>query len=334
MKQFGDTSPVGPWRSLKRAAKPFVRQAIYAVNRRLGRFENRVWLIGEGRSGTTWLGDLINADERMLQRFEPFQPDYNPRVQQYPKLLYRRPGTRDEALETMLRQTFRVEYWDRWVDQHQRGWIYDGVLVKDIYASLLAKWALETLPPIKPILLIRNPFTVASSKISKTGWEWADSLSTFLADEALVEDHLAEFVPLLRRISALESPFFTHIAVWAIVHHVLLRQFSRAEIHVVFHEDAIVDHEGVIAELNRYLGRRAAGSDMAAGWNVTKHSRVSSAEGVASTRKDPYGRWKVGLDAESLAEGMKILQAFRLDQVYDEHGRPDAARLPFKRDLP
>jgi len=329
LKHFGDREPTAFFPRMKRRAKPYVRTAVYAANRLLGRFDERIWLIGEGRSGTTWIAGLLNPGKRMLERFEPFHPDYNVRVQYYPKLLYRRPGTVDPPLEAMMRQTFRAGYWDKWVDQHQHGWAFEGLLVKDVFASLLAKWALEFLPPTKTILLIRNPFAVARSKIEKVGWDWAEDIGALLGDEALMADHLAPFEAMLRAVAARNDTFLTHIAMWGIVHHVLQRQFARNELHVVFYEDAVADRERVSAQLRHYLGR-APGA--ATAWDETSISRVSSPEQVERARSDPYGSWRQGLDEARFRDGMAILAALGVGDIYDAAGRPDARRMRFRDD--
>ena len=33
------------------------------------------WAMGDGRSGTTWVADIINHDKRYREMFEPFHPN-------------------------------------------------------------------------------------------------------------------------------------------------------------------------------------------------------------------------------------------------------------------
>ena len=37
------------------------------------------WMVGSGRSGTTWLASLINADHTMREVFEPVHPLFFPK---------------------------------------------------------------------------------------------------------------------------------------------------------------------------------------------------------------------------------------------------------------
>ena len=316
--------------TIKRRTRPFRRKLTLRVNRWLGRLRDPVWLIGEGRSGTTWVSGLINANDRMLERFEPFHPHHNPRLQSYPKLEYRHPDQEDPVLERHIRDIFRASYWAKGIDPARPSGLFAGLLVKDIFATLIARWVIKRFPRIRPILLVRNPFAVARSKCeADKGWFWADDVQVFLDDAALMQDHLAPFEGILREVARRDEPFLHHMAVWAIVHTVVLRQFAPGTIHVVFYEDAVADSQRVAAGINRYLGRPIAAPQDSGTWDERSSSRVSQADKVARSRKDPYGSWREGLRDELFEDGQRILAAFGLDRLYGDDGRPDLCRMTF-----
>ncbi len=53
----------------------FIRTTGISINYYLGNYSNTVWIIGDGRSGTTWLGDIINWKKNYREMFEPFHPN-------------------------------------------------------------------------------------------------------------------------------------------------------------------------------------------------------------------------------------------------------------------
>lgn len=316
--------------SIKRKTRPFRRKLTWRINLWLGRFRDPIWLIGEGRSGTTWVSSLINADGRLLERFEPFHPHQNPRLQRYRKLEYRHPDQDDSALEGHMRDIFRASYWAKSIDPGRPNELFAGLLVKDIFATLIARWVIKRFPRIRPILLVRNPFAVARSKCEvDEGWHWADNVQVFLDDAALMQDHLAPFEGILREVARRDEPFLHHIAVWAIVHTVVLRQFAPGAIHVVFYEDAVADSQRVAAGIDRYLGRPSLAPESSETWDERSSSRVSQADKVARSRKNPYGSWREGLTDEMFEDGKRILAAFGLDGLYGDDGRPDLRDLAF-----
>lgn len=316
--------------SARRLSRPWRRKLTWRINLWLGRFRNPIWLIGEGRSGTTWVAGMINSDGRLLERFEPFHPHHNPRLSSYRKLAYRHPDSDDPALARQMRDIFRVSYWSHSIDAERGDALYDGLLVKDIFATLIARWTIARNPRIRPILLVRNPFAVARSKCeADDSWHWADDIQAFLDDEALMQDHLLPFADILREVAQRDEPFLQHIAVWAIVHKVVFRQFERDTIHVVFYEDAVADTLRVARDLHRYLGRKIGEGDSGAGWDESASSRVSEADKVARSRADPYGNWRKGLTDDMADEAMRILAAFGLDTLYGEEGRPDLGQIAF-----
>lgn len=303
-----------------------LRGSAIRANLLMGRLEPRAWLIGDGRSGTTWLSDLINAERNMLERFEPFHPNKNPRFGAWRKLEYRRPGVVDDVLEPELRATFEGRYWSEWSDSHARKWIFRGILVKDIFASLLLKWAVERIPDIRPVLLIRNPFAVAWYKMMRPDWLWANDLSLFLNDSALMEDHLWPFECTLRKTHMSGEIFLVHIAIWAIIHKVLTRQFSRRNLHVEFFEDAVMNGETARIMIEKYLGLPQI-SHSTLKYSIP--SRVSCSKNVDAVRKNPYGNWREGIDKDLILKAQRLLCDFDFDQIYCDKGRPDIKKLKF-----
>ena len=62
---------------LKQRFKNKLRSTVMAANYYLGSYQDAIWLVGEARSGTTWVSDLINWDKRYREMFEPFHPTFS-----------------------------------------------------------------------------------------------------------------------------------------------------------------------------------------------------------------------------------------------------------------
>jgi hypothetical protein len=60
------------------------KQLLCSANRLSGRFDDRLLILGEGRSGTTWLMNLLNFDDRYRCLIEPFLTENFARSVGYP----------------------------------------------------------------------------------------------------------------------------------------------------------------------------------------------------------------------------------------------------------
>jgi hypothetical protein len=304
----------------------------------LGRYRPVVWLIGEGRSGTTWVASLINADGTWREMFEPVHPTWNPAFAGLALHEYRDPRTPDPALETRLTAVFDGRMTRFRIDQTNRRLLYRGLIVKDIFASLLAGWAVPRFPAVRPVLLIRNPFAVATSKRVKQqrrGYVWADDIALLTGQPDLMRDHLGPFRDVLDRVARQDDFVLRQIALWAAIHRVLFEQFRPGAIHVMFYEEIAADPRVALDPLRRFIGgdREIALPDDR---RIAAPSIVSSAADVAARREAGAAGWRRGLTDAQVTEGRAILEAFGLGGLYGEDGLPDRtwlARFPIGKSI-
>ncbi len=161
-------------------AKLRLVQPVAVINRALGRFDEVVWLIGDGRSGSTWIANLIASTRHYRQLFEPFHPFKVPQFAQFPLNKFESRKARNDALKAKMAAIFDGRICHRRVDGPPARLIYDGLLVKDVFASLFAAWAMEQFPTSGPVLFIRNPFAIAAPKLQKGRWLWTAGSSELL----------------------------------------------------------------------------------------------------------------------------------------------------------
>ncbi|SFH91935.1 hypothetical protein [Albimonas pacifica] len=308
-------------RAARTALRDAAREATFVTDRLAGGYANRLWLLGDGRSGTTWASSLINSTRRYRELFEPVHPTLQPRFRFLPIAAYARPGEPWPELEAALGEVFsgrvrgpRLNLGAAW------GGFRRDLLVKDVFANLIAAWAAPRFAPLVPVLLIRHPLATALSKLS-ADYQWIRRPTLFLEDPRLIEDHLHDVADLLRRVEARGDPLLNHVAVWAIVNAVPLRQFAPGQAHVLFYEDCLVDPVGEMRALHRKLGH---GEDW---WRIRpdvldRPSASSRASDVGARRRSPYGAWKAQVSPEQLAAADEILAAFGLSDLYDPEGKP------------
>jgi hypothetical protein len=276
----------------------------------LGRdHRNAVFLAGSGRSGTTWVSEMINYRNGYRLVFEPFHPGKVRACKNFRRKQYLRPGDRREEYLGPARKILTGGLRNFWTDRFNKRFVARRRLIKDIRANLLLGWMRANFPGMPMILLLRHPCAVAASRIS-LGWK--DNLSETMEQGDLIEDFL---LPVEAEIRAARDAFERHVFSWCIENYVPLRQFGQGEIHLSFYENFLAHPEDEIPRLFAFLRE-----DFDA--RVYREARRPS----SLSRKDEKGSvdgWRRSVSSSQLERTIEILALFGLDRVYNEGAMPD-----------
>lgn len=283
------------------------------LNRALGGPATVVWMIGDGRSGSSWVADLLARTCNYRQLFEPFHPVKVRKFDQYTLNHYQRPGSRNDDLKTRLQDVFAGHVLNRRVNQDANRLLYQGLLVKDVFATLFAAWAVEQFPNVRPVLQVRHPFAVAVSKARKPGWHWTPGPTALLEQQALVEDHLAPHADFLVEIEALGDPVLNHVAVWTVLHYCLFRDLDARQMHIVPYRRIVRDPDNEIRRLLAYLGEEGADPYL----DPELLCRAARYSDEANVKRSRNRSWAEELTTEQISRGTEVLERFGLDRLYD-----------------
>jgi hypothetical protein len=304
------------------------RSSILAANYWLNNYEEVIWIIGDARSGTTWVSNLINYGGRYRQMFEPFHPQRIGEMAFLQPHQYVGPDDSNIQLEVIASNVFSGRFLHPRVDRSNRRLRYKGLLIKDIYANLFAYWLSCRFPAVKVVLLVRNPFAVALSKYHRKHWPWPDSPVDLLGQRKLYEDFLQPFEGLIREVSNQGDYIQRHVLIWSIINLVPILQFPSDGLHVLFYEDVAVDPNHELSEMLNYVRpddpRRQVKLPQE---TVNRPSRVTSRESTDFANAVPVSSWKDELTASQIDSGLTILKTFGLDELYGEDSMPDRSAL-------
>src|SRR5205823_2027901 len=137
----GEHNAVAPARSLSAKIRPVLRQWLRVahpidLNRRL---DSLVFVAGSGRSGTTWLAQLVNADNSFRVIFEPFNPRLGvPDAAALPA--YVPPEADGKALRQAFEPILLGKRGNRWTGQYNLRILSRRRLIKDIHSNLRLGW--------------------------------------------------------------------------------------------------------------------------------------------------------------------------------------------------
>lgn len=291
--------------------KNLVKQGLFSIrkttlqfNTKSNRYKNTIWLIGDGRSGTTWAASLLNHNKTYRELFEPFHPFHIKQFKSYRPYHYIAPEDKDPDHLHNFKKVFSGNIYHQRIDADNKKFLYEGLLIKDIFSNLYAKWACQNFPFIKPVLMLRNPIEVALSKMKTKHWFWpTDVEALFLADDELLERHLSPFKNTIISINRQNDTFLKHILVWCIINHILLEQFQ-GDIVTIRYESLKDNPHNCIGDTYKQLGIEML---------TSFKERTAKQPSRVTYRKDQPDE---PVSNEQFRCACKLLSDFRLNHLY------------------
>ena len=277
-------------------------------------YRRSIFLAGSGRSGTTWLSEIINHRNEYRYVFEPFYPDKVSLCNNFRRKQYLRPDDRREEYLQPARTILSGGLRNSWTDRFNRKPVARWRLIKDIRANLLLGWLQSNFPEMPVILLLRHPCAVTYSRL-KLGWR--DILDDTMEQEDLVEDFLQPFEGEIR---AATTPFERSVFLWCIENYVPLRQLEPESIHVSFYESLCTRPEDEVRRLFAFLGKDFDGKVYD---RINRPSSLIRRESAVVIGERPVDSWTRTVDDARRERAVEILTLFGLDRIYGESPLPD-----------
>ncbi len=273
-----------------------------------------VFLAGTGRSGTTWVSEIINYRNEYRYMFEPFHSKRVDIIKNFRYRQYIRPDNRDKKFIEPAKLILSGKLRNRFTDYRNKKFISKKRLIKDIRANHFLKWIYENFPGVPIILLLRHPCAVASSKLKLN---WGTHIEEFFSQDELLEDFLN---PFKKEIEKAKSVFEKHIFLWAVENYVPLKQFNKGEIHLAFYENFCKDPGYEIERLFSFLNKRFDEKALLKSGNPSSEIRGHSA---IVTGENLINNWKKYITKEQRQRAADILAVFGLDGIYAENSMPN-----------
>ena len=283
------------------------------------------WLVGSGRSGTTWLSSLLNADKTMREVFEPVHKLHAPLMSRSHEHPYFRAGSTPEAWKKWQSDVFEGRYITRRTDRDNVGKNPAGarkLLVKDVFACGMIAANLAAHPEVAPALIMRHPIAVALSKRAHANWLWTWSPESFLEQPQWVEDHLAMHVDVLEQVAREGSVLEKLVAVWAILQRSALRSAPPEAMPILHYESTVLDpwtSVSALAEHPAWKGILTAEKRQvcAAAKKVSFVSKSTDAKAVLNS-----ARWMTEVTPEERTACECVLEKMGVAGWHDDKGLP------------
>jgi hypothetical protein len=284
---------------------------------------------GMGRSGTTWVGNLINHDRSYRTLFEPFLAAKVPAARgfQYIQYINRRDPRPDLAIGAERILSGKVR--GLWVDQENRGLVFRRRLIKEVRCNLMLGWLKQRRPDMPVVLVVRNPMAVAGSWLH-LGWG-AEMMGDGTDFDCIVSqaDLLRDF-PLIAEVLGemdREDPLERIIFQWCVFHLVPFAELGARERLVVAYENLLLNPQAEVERLFRYLGARCDWNEVAAAMSTPSATNFRKRD-IAQAQRQLLAGWRSDLSADQVKRARRVLSMFGMDRLYDDEGVPDPDRHP------
>ena len=287
----------------------------YYLNYNLRKFlmhaneHTKLLLLGDGRSGTTWIADVLNYDGRYLDFFESY---HGQRVLRLPES---RIYPTDEDFASIPTHFKKYVLSSKiFADQQKpRGFAVSGCFVKDITAHMIFSLIFQEFD--YRIYIIRNPLSVALSKEGYGRWHSNEDLQKLINSS-----------PKLRAMSdccfsrsLVKSRFHEYVLVWCLLNKIAFpRVLSNA--FVIFYEDFLLKPEQSSYDLFAYIEQeyrfkkyrsRILGS-------VNKSSKTSVDSYPIKDGATHLRAWERYKSKMEISLAYQIIEIFELDYLYQD----------------
>ena len=256
-----------------------------------------ILLAGSGRSGTTWLAELLVAKSNIQMIFEPENPSWTKEIRPLtgwgPSL-----RVRSFYLQSRVQNVEWFSFWqnvftghirNKFTDQIRTSFFPNGYLVKMIRANLMLGYIYNNFQP-KVVYTIRHPCAVITSRMAL---KWVADVKDILTQEELVEDHLR---PWLGQIEKEKDQLGAQAVWWAVENMVAMKSLAEIPHIKVTFESLCLQPE---MEVNRL--RNELGIDIPKNLEpvISRPSQTSFQKHSHTSTIKRLSQWKSKLDSNS-----------------------------------
>lgn len=274
---------------------------------------NTILIAGSGRSGTTWLANLVNYRNDYRDIFEPFHARHVPPAKSFAYNVYLRPQDAHPELAATARLLLTGGFQNDWTNRNNRRRIAGKRLVKEIRIHHFLKWLAASLPEMPIVFVMRHPLAVVESR---QALEWPARLELYLKRTELIDDYLAPFlVSIEQALSLSEQSFERNVLFWCIENYVPLQQFKAGEIHIAFYENLVTEPEAEARRLFAFLNKPF---DTCALHALDAPSSQTRADSVIRQKGPKLERWRSIFSPGQIGWALDTLHRFGLDRIYTD----------------
>lgn len=302
-----------------------IKQKIFEIftRVRVGISKQTILIASVGRSGTTWLGNILSSLNGYKLLNEPLRPDdpssHEARHRHRP---YVDPNEPAPAIRQMLEdaftgQVFASHKWD-FKSDGRFGMLFEhlfnqSVVVKSTRSLRILPWIHRNFDLKGTVILVRHPCAVISSMLRSGGWGYDQLLEEDISPfkQAVghqAPDYLADrFKPAIED-AVTNAEILAHM--WALDYQIALQHHQQTEgqfTHLMTYEEMLIQGQSSIEALCTYLGEKPNEEMMA---QLNQASRTASSQFSPENTLEQLQKWKRHLSDETIKAILSVTQMY------------------------
>lgn len=285
-----------------------------------------VVLASMGRSGSTFLANIINCENKYRILFEPFFSEKVSEAIDFVYPLYLRPDVDDHKYLAPAQMILGGYIHSPWIDKECGSGYPDQLLIKDIRINLFLKWLHNKFHQPKIILLLRHPCAVVQSWLACNFGDGTVARERILSSTSLMEDYVTQSIRA--EYAKADTAYERLVFFWCLYNQVPLHQFKNEDICVVFYENLFLDAEVELSRLFSFLGM--APSQIAIDKAMTRPSSTTLKNSEYLATNDNVNGWRKMVSATDVRRAYEIMAMFGMETLYcSETSVPNRSSLRF-----
>ena len=271
---------------------------------------NTIIVAGGGRSGTTWLAEVLAEYFHYRLIFEPLHPELN-YFNPFYNVKYIPPESKNPDFVKRFQNLFSGKLKHQKLDLDNRVFRAGGRVVKFIRANLLLPWINNQFPEIPIVFILRHPCAVVSSRINR-GWT-IESFNGYLDNNPLKNQYLKQHMDIIENA---DSAVERQACNWCIENLIPLKAMEDENWIVTTYEDLVFSFEEEIKRIIKYINPTIP----------IKEDQIVNYRSFQTPNKsktlDPLellNIWKSRLSKMQIKNILDIVKQFSLDYVYDDN---------------
>lgn len=267
-----------------------------------------IFVAGAGRSGTTWLGNMIGSSPGFLSLFEPFDYRHVPQLNISSLRLYIRANSPAHYLDETIRDMLLGKIRNNWILSQNHRSITWRILIKEIRANLLLGY-LKNRFNSQIVFIVRHP---CPTVLSRMELKWETNLEDFLKQQELMDDYLTPFDNL---IGSANTDIEKHTIMWCVDNLVPLKQLNRDQFIFCTYETLVANKHAEISIIFNALRLRIPRN---LDETISKPTSVSSKKSPILAGGNLLEYWKTRLTRDKIRTILNIVHAFGIDIYTDD----------------
>ena len=270
-------------------------------------------IIGEGRSGTTWIGQTFGKSPDVLYYVEPCNPDNNDYGKPTAWTNYVMSGSSDWYYEYCLKPAFKglVSCGQTWSRHKFLRRLYPDyrIVIKEVATFMSLEWVYQSFKP-EVLVVMRHPCGVALSNLERNAHqeEW-HRLELLKQNKILINTHIKPFLSVIEKA---KTPLEVSSVIWAIRYRVFADIYPQHPNWHLLHYEEICQ--------SPKLTFRSLFEKFDIPWNQTVEEFIDrktnqEESGTFSTgrvTRNQIDKWKRQLTSDQIEQVRRIVTPFNL----------------------